>query len=370
MRNKVIILSLSLIMVLCSSFSVFGASSVVNFDWAEPAVSSEQGYLCVKTASGSFYCFIWAINPKTGDNATDAPCTSSMNLIIGPSSITFTPITTGGVSASYHITSASLSGNLNVRASGNFDGSGNSYVWDVEPSEVCYYGNVGIVDNNIGTSNKWLRVNWGSDDTLSDVSDMLSEVINELVDIDTRLLNISNYVNGLEDSVDSTNVALRDINDTLSDIKSYIDTVETKLNTINGNIVDVENQLIDANNHLSGVVSILGEMWDLLINVDVNVEYVVDNLEFIKMQLSILMERVGEESTEPLPDDDLTDLEDAEDGVITDESDRLDDLSLSFGKAFDFVWQLISRAWQSNTKVFTVVIMCLTIGVLKLILNR
>ena len=91
MRNKVIILSLSLIMVLCSSFSVF-ASVQREVDFSEPSTSDTQGYLAVMDDTGDCAVFYWSILPFSWSDANNRGGYPSMSISISPGSITFTAL--------------------------------------------------------------------------------------------------------------------------------------------------------------------------------------------------------------------------------------------------------------------------------------
>lgn len=328
MRNKVTILTLSLIMVLCSSFSVFGASTKVSFDFAEPSISPTQGYFAYTNGSGTPFVLIWSINPKSGDGSTDASVTSSMNMTINSNNIVFTAQTYGGVDATYHITRVSQTGTMSVVASGNME---STVSYTATPTggvdEFCYAGNIGIVNNNLSGTDRWLRVSWGNDTAINDILDELNDVnsgIGSLV-TNTQYLNQLPYMRteleGINDGITSLSADVLQLKGSLGDIKS-------ELKIIRGEVVD------------------------------------------ISKQLEQLLEMAGTESVDPLPSENITDLGDLEDSVLSDESEQIGNLELTFGNAFDTVWDLVSQAWQANSKVFTIVIMCLTIGVIKLILNR
>lgn len=328
MRNKVTILTLSFIMVLCSSFSVFGASTKVSFDFAEPSISPTQGYFAYTNGSGQPFVLIWSINPKSGDGAADASVGSSMNMTINSNNVVFTAQTYGGVAATYHITRVSQNGTMSVVASGNME---STVSYTATPTngvgQFCYAGNIGIVNNNLSGTDRWLRVTWGDDATVNEISDQLDEVNAGLSSIATN----TQYLNQLPY------------------MRTELESIDNGITSLSADILSMQGSLGDIKSELR---SIKAEVID------------------ISEQLSQLLEMTGTESVEPLPSDNITDLGDLEDSVLSDESEQIGSLELTFGNAFDTVWDLVSQAWQSNSKVFTIVIMCLTIGVIKLVLNR
>lgn len=398
MRRKVFVLSLTLIIVLYSSFSVF-AGTVRYFPYAEPAASPSQGYLAYVNGQNELFVAFWSINVKGGDNSSDASVTGSMNLTISDSAIQFTPQTYGGVDATYHLTTLSRGGTINVRASGNFESVGTTYTLSPSGgvSEFVYKGNVGIVSNVSSASG--LRVNWGTDSSIVDLGTTLDSIL-DAVDLSNDILDdTENLLSVIEGDI-------VDVHSLLGKCHSSLDEIVTLLSSSNGNmnkvlefLDNIIDLLEDVNYNISSMITILHNDLDSIEDLESSqLEYLESVLSSVRSQSALLDDRLsvlidlqrdsnallsrfidlfnnfvsmlGSESTDSLDDSDLVDLEDVEDDVISDESDRLDDLSLSFGNAFDVVWQLISDAWQTNAKVFTVVIMCLTIGVLKLILNR
>lgn len=354
MRNKIIILSLSLVMVLCSSFSVF-ASTVFYSTMTEPSTSDTQGYLALYNGSVCRVLY-WSIQPISASAADNRGAIPSMNLIINDDSVTFTALYTG--TARVTLTRVNNSSAQVVEMSNQFTSSSSfTYNWS-GMTHYAYKGNIGVVDDNMSSSNNYLTVYWGNDNTYQEAFD---ELINELVDIDTRLLNISSSVDGLEGKLDN-------INSTLTRIRDYVDTLESQLNTISGDISTIKNTLNTVNSRLETALSRLNTIIS-------NQETMIDNQELMVNELQLIREAISY-SVEDVKDAPYVDnrpffeFDSAEDNVLEDNSSAVADLKLEFGNGFNVVWDLISQAWQTNAKVFTVVIMCLTIGVIKLVFNR
>lgn len=362
MRNKVIILSLSLIMVLCSSFSVF-ASTIREVDFAEPSTSDTQGYLAIMNEAGECNVFYWSILPYSWSNAENRGGYPSMNLSLYDDKILFSALSNS--SARVTLTRIYNSSSQVVCMSSSFSSLVQySYTGMSDIKYYCYSGNVGIVDDNISSSSNFLSIVWGDSKSYQEDFDRL---VSKLNSIDSSLDN-------LYDRLGYTNDFL---NEYLDDIESEIDHVEETLNAIENNTDEVEGLLRDIEDEIDYVEETLNAIENntddveaLLQDIENELDYVEERLGQIKGLIEDIINADVSQSTDSLDDSSIDDLEDNEKDVISDKSEDLDDLGFNFGNSFDTVWDMISRAWQSNSKVFTIVIMCLTVGLIKLILNR
>lgn len=180
--------------------------------------------------------------------------------------------------------------------------------------------------------------------------------------------------------VANSNLQASDIDkilDYLKDIESDTSDLETGLTTLNGTasnilaelnlirfrLLDIESELDLATDFLGSIDTELGIQTGVLNSID-------GHLYEIRSMLNSLLESQGVEDTSPLDNSFMDEMDMYDAGNITDDTDKLDSLTFNFGNGFTVVWNLVSEAWQANAKVFTVVIMCLTVGVLKLIFNR
>lgn len=369
---------------------------------AEPSTSDTQGYLVVTNPDFSIKnVFYWSITPYKASETLNNVAIPSMSIVLNDDSITFTALHTG--SARVTLTRVNNSSTQVICMSEQFTTSASyTYTGMNNIEYYCYSGNVGVVDDNLTSSNNYLTVTWG---TATSYQEEFDELINELVEIDVALLNLytrlgtlNGYVDGIESQLHGIGSTVTDMNGNIVDVKdaiddvyarlgvintnlitllNYTDGIEGKLDDVNGNLEHMQTQLKAINTNLITMLNYCDEIEPLLKAINNNIITLLtytDTLESklltIINQLNNLTDMLGKESTDALDDSDITDLGDDEDKVLDDDADLIDDLKLNFGNAFDVVWDLISQAWQSNPKVFTVVIMCLTIGVLKLILNR
>lgn len=365
MRNKVFILSLSLIMVLCSSFSVF-ASVQREVDFVEPSTSDTQGYLAVMDDTGDCAVFYWSILPFSWSEAGNRGGYPSMNVSINPDSITFTALANGA--ARVTLTRIVNSSKQYLCLSRQFTTSDTyTYTGMDHIMYYCYSGNIGVVVDNISGASDYLSMVWGDS---SKYQEKFDDVVSELRDIDstlntlnTRFGTLLGYVDGIEGSIDGVEGSLSDIEDAILTLNNrfttllgYVDGLEGKLDDVNATLTTLNNRFTTLLGYVDGL--------------ETSLRTANETLNDISDELSAMNKAVGKQSTSSLDDSSIDDLEDDEKDVVTDKTDAIDDLDLEFGSAFGSVMDMISSAWQSHPKVFTLLIMCLTVGLIKLILNR
>lgn len=362
MRNKVFVLSLSLIFVLCSSFSVF-ASTSITVDMAEPSTSDTQGYLVTSDESGdNVNVFFWSISPYVANSELNVGTLANMNIILEDDSVTFTALYSG--TARMTITRVYNSTNQFLGHSGQFHNSGQYvYEFDNPIKYYCYSGNIGIFDDNVSSTNNYLTVNWGGDNTFN--ADF-SEVVKLLESIDKSSSNLYDKSVVISNNIASIKSDTSDMADDVDSIASDMSEVLLRLEGISDALFGIETSVTVG---FSEVTERLNHLLDYTEETNVR-------LENIATMIAEVYSAHGKESTDSLDDSSLNELG-GYDGNFQQIGDSVDtalgDISLYdslSGSAFGLIWNWISLIWQANEKVFMLVMFCLSIGVIKLIFNR
>lgn len=403
------VLVLAFTMVFYSSFSVFGAT-YAHFTFVEPPTSSTSGYLAVMDSYGDRCVFYWSIQPYSWSDTDNNGSLPSMNITLNDSSIEFNAVLTGSgrvtLTRIYNNATQTLCMSRNFTLTTQY-----TYTGMTTLQYYAYAGNLGIVNDNMSSTNNYLSCVWGDSQyyisEFNDVVSKLSQIDSSIDALYERLGSTNGYIDGIEGKLDAliSSQGFDNLEDLLKDIENNTDLIEDKLDNLYGQIDWVEEYLEDIESEIDYVEEYLkqirgyvdeieGWLHDIYVQVDWveeyleqienNTDYIEEYLDEIEDQVDYVEERllltfelledmsnaVGQENTDSLDDSSIGSLEDGEDQIISDSSDAVDDLEFNFGSAFDTVWDLVSSAWQSNSKVFTIVIMCLTVGVIKLILNR
>lgn len=194
------------------------------------------------------------------------------------------------------------------------------------------------------------------------------------------------YVQGLYNSVDfavffsedGEAILLQEIIELLSRNNSTNSSILTAVQSILNSVDGVEGQL-------SSVVSYLKSIDDDLSDIETELKNIYDKADALlkeQEETNSWLEKIynkivealgleGEESTEPLPDEEIGSVIESEDALIQDTTDAEASMDFSVdSNSNNVVWNIIERVLNSHSAVFGSFIGIMTLGIVTLLLNR
>lgn len=156
------------------------------------------------------------------------------------------------------------------------------------------------------------------------------------------------------------------------------DVMYNESSVINTQLVKIYNELVEANYNdtemLKKINSIMTSTASIEDKLDRLIELQEDSNEWLEKifnKISEMLDLEGEESTEPLPDEEVDSVLQGESNLMQDTTSAENNLNFSVdSNSNNVVWNIIERVLNSNARVFGAFIGIMTLGVVTLLLNR
>lgn len=351
LNNKYMRVFLVVVLMLSFSISSVFAATTVSVPYAEPSTGTTQGYVSTYRDNGYTDTFYWSVTPISGSGTTS----STVSVTVDSGALTFVMGGTSGVT--YRATLVQLNTNTAVRViyTGSFTSTevvSHTYSGSTIKS-FCARGNIGNLINNIGTG-ATLNISFGSDSTLVTLANELNSIAETLELISSRVYNIQDIMISQEGY-------------------SYLYLIDLELDRVTNRLENIYSGVDNVESYLSQLKSSLDTIKDYMVDDQTTVVYSRLILDILRDFNSTELD----ESTEPLPDDNIIDF-DSSSSDLRNESDvssSLDDVFNdadigSFSNGFSVVWSLVERIFNTNPVLFLVVTLVLSLGLIQLIFNR
>ena len=220
----------------CSDSLVVKASDYTfTTSFMEPSLDEYSGYMAVNN-NGKLYVYVWRVIPDNPDN------TSSMNINVSTSMISFNPEISNGDSGYFTLWVLNPSGNESCAVSTAF--SDTAYYKTITGLNVLGYsfrGNYLYTTSNVHSS---VSVTWGENTLIYETLQLILDVVRQSQD-DSLLRTVEQIL--LE--VDNVEEALYKIRDCLNDVISHLESMETNLYN------KLEAIRVVLNSHLSSLIT-------------------------------------------------------------------------------------------------------------------
>lgn len=318
---------LSLVLCFTVSSFVFAASSSVSVvvPYCEPSTGTTTGYLTVYTDEGRTYTYTWSFYGAT-DSIAFTQGGLTLGVVDGGDKLLIRLVEMDATNTVYGTLVCYGGGGVDIIKSGLVSVA-EGYTVNPTGNITHYYlsGYVGSVSTDFDNFGR-LDITWGND----------SELYSKVDTIVSRLGTISSRISLTNDKLDLLYTLA---SNNYEDFKSIFESYMFQLTKDSGDTV----------NRLSSIVKLLEEWADSQLN----------------------------ESTNSLPSDDISNLENSQ-GSIRDESNVSDDIGTitnsfdfsDYGQAFDVVWTLCVSILLTNTTLYSLLFLVLSLGVVNLILSR
>lgn len=324
---------------ICSfSFESNAAGDIYYLDYAEPATSEAQGYVAVaiqndSTSEISIFTFFW--NSYAVDGGLESP--AEMLLTFTKTTVNFNVQQYGATGVWYTVGAVTTVGNYRIYA----HSSSSDYTYNFGAEGFTIVG--WKLKGNGSASGFWNSYDFSVFFSDDGEAILLQEIINLLISSNSIDRSILSTVTSILNSVDGVESQLSSVVSYLSSVSSKLTTIQTQLNSL----ITRADELLAAQQESNS--------W----------------LEKIYNKIVEALGMEGEESTEPLPDEDISSTLEAEDSLTQDTTEAEGNLSFSIdSNSNSVVWNIIERVLNANSKVFGAFIGIMTLGIVTLLLNR
>ncbi len=375
------------------------AAESYNISFSQPQVADGTGYMEVlfERSSGSRYVrlFQWQTPTATDWTELDLPIplflTINKNGFIefkfesAPEAIFYSVIT---------IVDPSLS-DLHFNVWQNLSDEGKvtrSLDYDDNIVSFNIYGSYAqLTSDMINTYIPEFSVTYGDDTSLSDVSSTLTEINNNLLQLHSDNLIFKEDVEYIQSQLTqyfellhSDNVS---INNSIMDAIVWLDFISDQLNDFSDRVhTDLEaSRLL-----LVDIKSVLSEMNIVLANIDSTTStinqrvyaiyqnlqrHIIPDLEEVRANIKSILNLLNQSVSNNLTSPDTSDM----DGYIDTENSLLDNSNVNVSdvvqvevnqNALTFIWSLVQQIFDSNGKVFGMVLTVLSLGLVAMVLGR
>lgn len=375
------------------------ASEAYNIPFSQPQVVDGSGYIEVlfERANGSRYVrlFQWQTPTATDWTELDLPIplflTINRNGFIefkfdsAPEAVFYSVITIvdPSLSNSYFDVWQNLSNEGKVTRSLDYD--------DNIVSFNIYGSYAKLTSNMVGAYIPKFTVTYGDDTSLSDVSSALTQINNNLLQLHNDNLIFKEDVEYIQSQLTdyfellhSDNIS---INNSIIDIIAWLEFIKNQLNDFSDRVhTDLEaSRLL-----LVDIKSILSEMNIVLANIDTTTtnintrlyslynllnRNVVPDLRDVRNNVRDILDLLNQTVTNNLTSPDTSNM----DGYIDTENSLLDNSNVDVSdvvqvevnqNALTFIWSLVQQIFDSNGKVFGMVLTVLSLGLVAMVLGR
>lgn len=394
---KRVFLSFFCVLIVLSSFifPVFAQTYTLNFNIPNPAGSSD-GYIIVPYVSNNnvyAYLYFWEITPIYGNIDNTRP---KINVDINSNTLKLDFGVTDQDSGAYLITLYRLHNGLysDTEISVN--------------SRLCTYQNFynfqsnlpnganfltpnafdGISQSNFDVSLKFYSIDYTFTDN--------SAFFNQLKEINTNLVNLISKSQSTYEELNILTGIVDNINFKFTDLLNRVDITNEQLIANFNELVKITNHfisLLEKVDLTNSQLATLLEQFQFLLDSVYNIEYTLDQFVFYYWEqfanydmpnhISAITSRLdgilralnksGDSEQTTADTSNIDNYVDIEQSLVhNDEAQSaINDMDVSItGKAYSFIWNLITRILNSHAEVFGLVIAILTLGFIALLLNR
>lgn len=248
-----------------------------------------------------------------------------------------------------------------------------------------------LTSDMINTYIPEFSVTYGDDTSLSDVSSTLTEINNNLLQLHSDNLIFKEDVEYIQSQLTqyfellhSDNVS---INNSIMDAIVWLDFISDQLNDFSDRVhTDLEaSRLL-----LVDIKSVLSEMNIVLANIDSTTStinqrvyaiyqnlqrHIIPDLEEVRANIKSILNLLNQSVSNNLTSPDTSDM----DGYIDTENSLLDNSNVNVSdvvqvevnqNALTFIWSLVQQIFDSNGKVFGMVLTVLSLGLVAMVLGR
>lgn len=392
--RRIFLSFLCFILVVVSVCPFASAAESYNIPFSQPQVADGSGYMEVlfESSGGSRYVrlFQWQTTPSTQMIGTEKILTNVTVNSNGLVNIEFDyPESTFYAVVSIYDGRWSDSGYFEIWQDVSV-GSEIAFNLDYDDNIISFniYGNyTNLTSNLVSGYLPKFTVTYGDDTSLSDVSSSLTEINNTLVQIHndnlatldeisaiqdglTRYLELLHQDFGvIEDSLTEANVWLDFISDQLNDfsdrIHNDLSNILTGINQVNAKLEEVKTKLDSISNYLRLQWMLMDKYYAQYKTHLANIQYYISQIK------DALLDGPDSNLTSP----DTSNM----DGYIDTENSLLDNSNVDVSdvvqvevnqNALSFIWSLVQKIFDSNGKVFGMVLTVLSLGLVAMVLGR
>lgn len=395
-KRSILVVFVAIILLTSFIFPASAFTADFYFNVPDPSTISD-GYIIIPHSGSSgahAIMYWWTVTPSLIDVSSSGSLMTTVDYRSTDFTITFNK-SVSATSVAYHVTLYGIYHGLNSTpfvVDSAYVSNGSNFTYTRR--DLAPYLNPtawsGIDDLNLYTNDSM-----GSNSFTYRFADN-NAFYNELVDINNNLSSLiqnsslsSEAIQTLIDNTYSILNKLTSIDNNSSVTNDKLTTTVTSLNTIITHFVSLLDKVDYTNEQLDEIVLKFSELLEVSYSIQSSLDdfiYVYfdtfmyqtfpDNMTAIISRLDALLRQLnksGDSEQTTVDTSNIDNYVDIEQSLVNnDEAESaINDFDVSIsGKAYSFIWDLITRIFNSHPEVFGLVIAILTLGFIALLLNR
>lgn len=339
-KNRIMYFVAALLIVFnfCSfSITSFAADAGTFYlSYNEPDTGESSGYisLLIKNDYGGYFVNTYFWDMTSTVSGYESKVFAYINLSAHEFNFTVGGAQSSNVTGYYHLGCFGVDGRINESKYSSSESFTESFPDFLEIVGYVYKGNVGYLDYAQSNRDDTFEVVFlGGVDGLT-IQGLLQETVS----------NLQGMYGGLG---------------------VWIPGIQLSLDRIENHVWNLYKQVPDILNTIDAQIY---QLRLFMTNMETNL---VSKFDTVIEKLDNFLNLEGQESTEPLPDEEVNDVIESEGELVQDTTDAENNLSFSVdSNSNSVVWNIMERILNANEKVFGAFIGIMTLGVVTLLLNR